>query len=299
MTGYLYRKALSVLQPGTSIHPIVRPMFSESGQQQPVDASLFTREATGYASPAGVEPAPAAPMSLASAPGEDDFSLPEHTEPRVERHEPGSEPAPPDSTGLRPSSLAPADWSPLPSERHQATEATHVPASSFPASPEGRQASPATHMPANSSPVLPDRGKATGATQISATSVLAERRQCDAGIAARAALGSTQPATVTGSFNASEPIVPAPQSAPSQRLSAVLTPRQPTDERVDPPQVGVHRRPAASRTRPARETEEVQIHIGRIEVTATPSEPPRPAAVRPQRKAIPLGEYLTRRDGGI
>jgi hypothetical protein len=51
MTGYLYRKALSVLQPGTSIHPIVRPMFSESGQQQPVDASLFTREATGYASP--------------------------------------------------------------------------------------------------------------------------------------------------------------------------------------------------------------------------------------------------------
>jgi hypothetical protein len=45
-----------------------------------------------------------------------------------------------------------------------------------------------------------------------------------------------------------------------------------------------------------REPDRVQIHIGRIEVTAVPQDPPRPAATRP-RKSLNLGEYLKRRDG--
>jgi len=54
---------------------------------------------------------------------------------------------------------------------------------------------------------------------------------------------------------------------------------------------------AVSRSAPAeREPDKVEIHIGRIEVTAVPQEAPRPAATRP-RKSLDLGEYLKRRDG--
>jgi hypothetical protein len=45
-----------------------------------------------------------------------------------------------------------------------------------------------------------------------------------------------------------------------------------------------------------REPDRVEIHIGRIEVTAVPQEAPRPAPTRP-RKSLDLGEYLKRRDG--
>jgi hypothetical protein len=64
--------------------------------------------------------------------------------------------------------------------------------------------------------------------------------------------------------------------------------------------------PAAARNRnlgrpmPAeftgREPDQIQIHIGRIEVTAAPPSPaPRPAAA-PARKSVNLDEYLKRRD---
>jgi hypothetical protein len=54
---------------------------------------------------------------------------------------------------------------------------------------------------------------------------------------------------------------------------------------------------AAPRSAPAeREPDKVEIHIGRIEVTAVPQEAPRPAATRP-RKSLDLSEYLKRRDG--
>jgi hypothetical protein len=47
-----------------------------------------------------------------------------------------------------------------------------------------------------------------------------------------------------------------------------------------------------------REPDKVEIHIGRIEVTAVSQETPRPAAPR-TRKSLDLGEYLKRRDGRI
>jgi hypothetical protein len=62
---------------------------------------------------------------------------------------------------------------------------------------------------------------------------------------------------------------------------------------------GVRRAKAAAfqHSAPAeREPDKVEIHIGRIEVTAVPQEAPRPPATRP-RKSLDLGEYLKRRDG--
>jgi hypothetical protein len=47
----------------------------------------------------------------------------------------------------------------------------------------------------------------------------------------------------------------------------------------------------------AREPDEIQIHIGRIEVTAVPPAPVRPAP-KPAHKSLDLGAYLKRRSGG-
>jgi hypothetical protein len=48
---------------------------------------------------------------------------------------------------------------------------------------------------------------------------------------------------------------------------------------------------------PSRATDDIQIHIGRIEVTAVPPAPARAAPAKPQRRAPSLDEYLRRRDG--
>jgi hypothetical protein len=48
---------------------------------------------------------------------------------------------------------------------------------------------------------------------------------------------------------------------------------------------------------PLREPDEIQIHIGRIEVTAVQPAAPGAAAVKPRRSAPSLDEYLRRRDG--
>jgi hypothetical protein len=47
---------------------------------------------------------------------------------------------------------------------------------------------------------------------------------------------------------------------------------------------------------PAGEPDEIQIHIGRIEVTAVPPPAPPPAS-RPTSRSVSLDEYLRRRDG--
>lgn len=48
--------------------------------------------------------------------------------------------------------------------------------------------------------------------------------------------------------------------------------------------------------KPAREPDEIQIHIGRIEVAALPPAPVRPAP-KPAHKSLDLGAYLKRRGG--
>jgi len=48
---------------------------------------------------------------------------------------------------------------------------------------------------------------------------------------------------------------------------------------------------------PHREPDEIQIHIGRIEVLAVPPAPAPSAAVKPERGTPSLDEYLRRRDG--
>ncbi|MGA8575379.1 MAG: hypothetical protein WB609_06770 [Candidatus Cybelea sp.] len=61
--------------------------------------------------------------------------------------------------------------------------------------------------------------------------------------------------------------------------------------------VRIDRGPSASpRAARERRTDDIQIHIGRIEVVAVPPASPRPIAV-PARKSLSLDEYLQRRGG--
>jgi hypothetical protein len=55
--------------------------------------------------------------------------------------------------------------------------------------------------------------------------------------------------------------------------------------------------PPAGRSVPAREPDEIQIHIGRIEVTAAPPAVVRPAPAKSASKSPDLGAYLNRRGG--
>jgi hypothetical protein len=53
----------------------------------------------------------------------------------------------------------------------------------------------------------------------------------------------------------------------------------------------------AAPSRRSAQSDDIQIHIGRIEVTAVAQPTPRPAAA-PARKAMSLDEYLGRRNRG-
>ena len=56
-------------------------------------------------------------------------------------------------------------------------------------------------------------------------------------------------------------------------------------------------RPSSGAVAPVAQSDDIQIHIGRIEVTAVAQPTPRPAAA-PARKAMSLDEYLGRRHRG-
>jgi len=74
-------------------------------------------------------------------------------------------------------------------------------------------------------------------------------------------------------------------------------PRKEPEPRTIAAQVNTRRQqaPASPPPRPAQ-PEEIQIHIGRIEVLAVPQAVSRPAAA-PARKGLSLDEYLSRRNG--
>lgn len=86
---------------------------------------------------------------------------------------------------------------------------------------------------------------------------------------------------------AAESFSPADQLVIFREASALVTPDAQKGEKRDLPlHSGL----------PQREPDEIQIHIGRIEVVAVPPAPAPPAALKPQRGAPSLDEYLQRRD---
>ena len=108
----------------------------------------------------------------------------------------------------------------------------------------------------------------------------------------------------TGSRHAAHMRVPAgPASADVQPVNATLSPPVETaplqapkyaDTTVTPPT----RPPSLVAAAAASAHDEIQIHIGRIEVTAMPP-PARPAAQKPANNGPSLQEYLKRRDRSV
>jgi hypothetical protein len=100
-----------------------------------------------------------------------------------------------------------------------------------------------------------------------------------------------------------QPLMPSTTRRDPARETPAVLPRPAASLRdVEPPLASspaALRRPVADE-RPAaarpRSSEDVHIHIGRVEVTAVPPPAPRPPAA-PPRKTMTLEEYLGRRNG--
>ena len=110
-----------------------------------------------------------------------------------------------------------------------------------------------------------------------------------------ATLGSTETGQQPGIHVEAEEVYtpllpPAAQSADAE--GEILRPSQTAVSTASKEALGLPRRAAPSKSEP----DEIQIHIGRIEVTAVPQTAPRPAVVSPS-KSINLDEYLKRGRG--
>ena len=84
-----------------------------------------------------------------------------------------------------------------------------------------------------------------------------------------------------------------PDSAPAGLLPYITQPPAPLGAPKRPVSAGGPKRPGTTVGLP----DAIQIHIGRIEVTAVQAAAPRPVAARARRSAPTLDEYLRRRDG--
>jgi len=85
-------------------------------------------------------------------------------------------------------------------------------------------------------------------------------------------------------------IQPSPAGDPLRRAAQTAAPMLSSAQR------SLAGDPARRAAAPAREPDEIFIHIGRVEVAAVPPPAPR-AAPAPQRKSINLSEYLRRSNG--
>jgi hypothetical protein len=129
-----------------------------------------------------------------------------------------------------------------------------------------------------------------------------------AGARSRTTAEPIEPALAAADYT---PLIPGATAPPASGQGALaLAPEPaPAPARASPNTAALLRADAAERNAgaarraqpPARAADDIQIHIGRIEVTAALPAPPRPAAAPPAaaRKSPSLGELLKRRKGRI
>lgn len=316
MSPFLQRMAQSVLQPARAIRPVVSPFAPKPRHDVPVlggePAEIFPtllpppgrrtsqlgeplgsngsseaiRESTSHAPP------PLAPSSSAAATT-------------------GSTPSPPRMTAetVADTAQSAAAAKPLPLRRTLTADQALVPpekppeaglADEQPAAMVTQQTAVAASLTRPRVPAAPDHGVYSGRHSDAADPGLAlmvqrglEARDGLTGPLLRGSIdrraispGSIDQRTISPTHSAAAPPRLAPRSVP------FLRPPDPVAPDPAPPGSSAIAMPQDR----ARITEDIEIHIGRIEVTAVQPTPVRPPE-RPQRKAVSLDEYLRRRNG--
>jgi hypothetical protein len=352
MNGYFLRLAASVLHPGGSIHPVLRPVFGAPSET----ASGFDEEKMAAAAPPETpvtrsEPNTVFPLIRNETNSVSPYNqplearpLPEVAgEPELEPRRPAAADAPsPTRTPLAASAppqvqadgaAAPVPEAPVPEQKHPfrpsviprlqdeadgriapGSDAAHwlkpVEKTGNPESYNRQEiVTPPPERPiatagrASSTPPPPVEKTACaeadtqGYEQRSSRSI--EDKAPSADSAAASASDSAAPAVIVrerfmplvakdaGDGGEVTPLAGSPKPAIMQTLKPAIAGRG-----------NLARGEGAGRqTAPPREPDEIQIHIGRIEVTAAPPPPARPPAARPTQKAPTLNDYLQQRHG--
>jgi hypothetical protein len=258
MRGYLQRIAASVVRPQPAVHPFVESAFSASRREEPAEPLL--REERFSA---------AVPVERAAAHGLRDESRIEAPQPVQASASPSGEPVEHETLVAAPvERVAPRIFSPEPSAR------TPQPRTS-PMGPlqeivQRLTAATPTIEPEAFQPLLP-RSEIDPKQSADPPRAGASRQD-------RPESGSPEATREVPRF---EPIIPKDLSPVRAAAGLVRRPR------VELPPGPRSPQPPA---------DEIQIHIGRIEVVAVQPAAPRPATP-PARKALSLDEYLSRRNG--
>ena len=290
MRGYLQRLALSVIKPDQKIRPIQTPVFLRPKDEGDTE---LPRPAETHPSPAG-ETAPVAEIHVSppvanpptiSYPPERDADAPEILAPRPGVAEPKPERA-----------ELPKDFPPrLPSVR-QAGEQTEILMSATPAAPAQANENRQMAGVGNKRKDQPSQAGKTIRREPSYVPLVAPRLPTP---------GSSESSLNVPSALPQAPLTIPIENAPGHPAAPLpyrpLLPAEASHQPSVPAALGLKKKPLHAggprRTEPpAREPDEIQIHIGRIEVIAVPPPKAQPAPAKPPRTGPSLEEYLRRRD---
>ncbi len=275
MSGFLQRVISAAQSPGGSIHPMLASKFSSSAHQSmpedlhgvPAGTASLRRvaETTPIRARAGFDPADPGPVESDAGLQETGFGA---------------------DAGMEESDLDPASRSSSRVNVDGALNAAEAP---------GRRA---VKGPAQSIEPLsnPSRSHARNLSTAAKPREQASQPAIEAqGSASEPALrrlfskpreAAAQTAETTGAHRYS-PLMPASPPRSASPVTSATRRAEATDHERN---VARHPRP------PPREADDIQIHIGRIEVTAAAAAPAPPAAAA-RRKSPSLDEYLKRRPG--
>jgi len=305
VTGYLQRLAIAATKTGGSIHPVVQPFFASSSQASSPEYP-DTEEFSGTDAPAGRRQSD---PEMAEAP------------PRLEATSAFESVSPEPANLVTQPSLPPL----LKTQANAHGDAPPNSPSPYGVGLQTQISAPAAHT--QTSQRTASRGDNALRTGPSPYGAVGEEAEKDSGERSEFRPLHDRPRPVVedryGRAQA-EPIPPRGETpdagrdlhASAERVFAPLLASLVQSPRPAPA-IAAGRRAAEGGFRPntsgairqhnssrlwhsdvaACESNEVQIHIGRIEMTAVPPPPSPPPAAKPQRAAMSLDEYLQRRNG--
>ncbi len=268
MKGYLQRLATSAVQPVGPVHPVLQPMFyngMEAGSRDHPDLDEFSGRSDADTPP----------------PSRERAAEPQRQSNPSDASEPAAAYPPKPAAQLQPPPLIQA----------HAIAAAPTPSDVRPSLP------PRQHRDnpddAKQRAKGPDRAQ-TDSIRPSPPLTRADRAPPPSDVGAPQTRGDKN-----GDGDADGPLRQTSERVFVPLLASVARADEPAPAQVARPPAAAARAPRLTQGErsAANEPNEVQIHIGRIEVTAIPQAPMRPAAAAPRRSGMSLDDYLKQRNG--